>query len=115
MTKLLRNPIDLGKLFRARRPTDRLDVLLDLLDAGGAGDDACDLRPRQQPRERQLEQSVPARLRKRLQLLDDVLVARRDVTVAQRRGFSKARGLAGSSAALVFSGHQAAGHRKEWQ
>ena len=37
---LLRNPVDLRDLFRAQRPVDRLDVLLDLLDAGGAGDDA---------------------------------------------------------------------------
>jgi hypothetical protein len=36
----LRNPVDLCELFRAERPVDRLDVLLDLLDAGGAGDHA---------------------------------------------------------------------------
>jgi len=30
----VRNPVDLGKLLRAQRPADRLDVLLDLLDAG---------------------------------------------------------------------------------
>ena len=36
----LRDPVDLRDLFRADRPVDRLDVLLDLLDAGGAGDDA---------------------------------------------------------------------------
>src|SRR6202167_3655911 len=41
----LRDTVDLRDLFRAPRPVDRLDVLLDLLDAGGAGDDACDLRP----------------------------------------------------------------------
>ena len=44
MTGLFRNPIDLGKVFRARRPTDRLDVLLDLLDAGGAGEDPINLQ-----------------------------------------------------------------------
>jgi hypothetical protein len=32
----LRDPIDLRDLVRAQRPIDRLDVLLDLLDAGGA-------------------------------------------------------------------------------
>src|SRR5205085_720861 len=44
-----RNPVDLGKLLRAQRPVDRFDVLLDLLDARGAGDHAGDLRPRRQP------------------------------------------------------------------
>jgi hypothetical protein len=36
----LRNPVDLHDVLRAQRPVDRLDVLLDLFDAGGAGDDA---------------------------------------------------------------------------
>ena len=46
---LLRDSVNLGHLVRAEFPADRLDVLLDLLDAGGAGDHACDLRPRRQP------------------------------------------------------------------
>ena len=37
---LLRDRVDLRDLLRAQRPADRLDVLLDLLDAGGAGDHA---------------------------------------------------------------------------
>ena len=41
---LLRNLIHLRHLFCAQAPADRFHVLLDLLDAGGAGDDAGDLR-----------------------------------------------------------------------
>ena len=37
---LLRDLIHLRHLLRAQRPADRLHVLLDLFDAGGAGDDA---------------------------------------------------------------------------
>ena len=37
---LFRYPVDLRQFFRAQLPVDRLDVLLDLFDAGGAGDHA---------------------------------------------------------------------------
>jgi hypothetical protein len=45
----LRDLIDLRDLLRAQRPADRLHVLLDLLDAGRAGDDARYLRARGEP------------------------------------------------------------------
>lgn len=54
---------------------------------------------------------MAARLRKGLEFLDDVLVARRDVAVAQRRRLAEARVGEGCRAALVFAGQQAARER----
>src|ERR1700733_11495072 len=110
---LLRNPIDLCHLVRTQIPVDRLDVLLDLLDAGGAGDHACDLRPACEPGERQFKHGVVTRLCERLQLFDDLLVARRDVAVAQPRYLVEARVVGRGFAALVFAGEETAGKREE--
>jgi hypothetical protein len=115
MTTSLRDPINLRDLLGAERPIDRLDVLLDLLDARGAGDDAGHLRARRQPGECQFEHAVAARLREGLQLLDDILVAWRNITVAQRGRLAEPRILGRRSAALVFAGEQTAGERKERQ
>src|SRR6202012_6239743 len=60
-------------------------VLLDLLDAGGARDHAGNLRPASEPGERQFKHRVAARLGKGLQLFDDLLVAWRDIAIAQPR------------------------------
>ena len=88
---ILGNPIDLGKLIRAEPPRDCPDVLLDLLDAGGPRNHARHLRPRRKPGEGEFDHGVSARLRKRLEPVGHVLVARRDVAVAQRRRRGKAR------------------------
>src|SRR5712664_4331165 len=115
MTELLRDLVDLRDLLGAQRPFDRPDVLLDLLDPGGAGDDACYLRPRRQPREGEAEHRVAARLREGLQLFDDILVAWRDVAIAQRRRLYETCIRRRGGAALVFAGQQAAGQREERQ
>src|SRR6185312_17491942 len=115
MTKSLRDLVDLRHLLRGKTPRDRLYVLLDLLDAGGAGDDAGDLRTGGEPGEGQLQHGVAARRRKCLQLLDDLLVAWRDVAVAQPRHLAEA-GIAGRGLALlVLAGEQPASERKERQ
>src|SRR5712664_2310999 len=115
MTELLRDLVDLRDLLGAQRPFDRPDVLLDLLDPGGAGDDACYLRPRRQPRERELQHGVAAGLREGLQLFDDILVAWRDVAIAQRGRLAETCIRRRRRAALVFAGQQTAGQREEWQ
>src|ERR1700730_12066025 len=70
-TFLLCNPVDLRNILGSELPVDRLGVLLDLLDPGGAGDHAGDLWPRRQPGERQFEHAVAARARKGLELFDE--------------------------------------------
>ncbi len=57
----------------------------------------------------------PRALRERLQLLDDVLVARRDVAVAQARHLAEARVVGRRLAALVLAGQQSARQREERQ
>src|SRR5207244_13001463 len=112
---LLRDLIDLRHLLRAQRPADGFHVLLDLFDAGGAGDDAGDLRALGEPGEGEFEHVVAAGLRERLQLFDDVLVTRGDVAVLQRRRLGEA-GVGGrGGAALVFAGEEPARQREERQ
>ena len=53
--------VDSGDLLGAQCPVDRFHVLLELLDAGGASDDARDLRARCQ-REGEFEHAVACTL-----------------------------------------------------
>src|SRR5689334_12457778 len=99
-----RDLIDLRHLVRAQLPRDRFDVLLDLLDTGRAGDHARDLWPRREPGEGEFEQRMPALLRERFQLLHDLFVMRRDITVAQRRRLAETRIVGRRLAAPVFAG-----------
>jgi len=58
---------------------------------------------------------VAAGLRERLQLFDDVFIARRGVAVLQRRGLGEAGVVGGCGAALVLAGEEAARQREERQ
>src|SRR6266702_426827 len=115
MTTLFRDPVDFRHVVRAQAPGDCFHVLLDLLDAGGAGDHACDLRAACEPGEGEFEHAVSARLRECLQLLDDLLVARGDIAVAQHGRLGEARVVRCRRAALVLAGQKAACERKERQ
>src|ERR1700760_3564789 len=53
--KLQRDRVDFLQLLRAQFPRDRFHVLLDLLDAGRAGDHARYLRPCREPGEGELQ------------------------------------------------------------
>ena len=95
-------------LLRAQLPADRLHVRVDLLRLGGARDDAADGRARREPRERELQQRVPARLREGIELFDFV-----EIRVGHDAGEHRHREprAGGRGAALVLAGEQAGGER----